>query len=112
METTNWADDVELEEQSNGPLADDDYPVLGAQPTKVKEPKGKAKKVKQTVNLRDFLGAGGPVAPRGGPSGKDILLHLPTASRGKEEGDDAQGAGMGGGFRTFGGERGERHQPV
>ena len=105
--TDNWADAVELEEQQNGPM--DDYPPLGAEPKESKQPKGKAKKVKQTMSLRDFIApSGGPVV-RGPPTGKNILLHLPTGSRGKEEGDE-QGGGMGGGFKEYGGGRGGCNQ--
>jgi hypothetical protein len=99
--TTNWADDVELEEQRHGPM--DDFPPLGAEPAP--KPKGKPKKGKQSVSLKDFLGGGPAVSMGRGPVGKDILYSLPTASRGKEEGDES-GGGLGGAFKEYG-NRGE-----
>jgi len=80
-------------------------------------PGGGKKKKGQKMDIRTFMQqAPGPapggrfVAPggRGAPmSEKEILLSLPTGSRGKVEGEEEAGPpGLGGAFREYGGDRG------
>jgi hypothetical protein len=122
----------------------DDFPSLGeaAKAPQQKASAGGKKKKGTTLSLQEFVTAGpaaGPgrsAGPVGRASDKEILLSLPTASRGKHsslwlrnfaavlkstvttqalssfagrEAGDAEGGGLklGGGFREYGGDRGE-----
>jgi len=96
--------------------AEDDFPSLSMAAAKPVSKKKKAVK----LDMRTFL-AGGGAAPTssasqpfkasrgGGPTNdKEILMSLPTGSRGKVEGEEADGpSGMGGAFKDYGGDRGE-----
>lgn len=119
--TSSWADSVEEEHGSRppapAPLADDDdFPSLGA-----KNPTGPKKKVKgQKMGLSDFMSKVGSSssAPAGrglDPTAADkmILLNLPTAPRGRQEGDNVRPEGqLGGAFSNYGGDRGALLFPI
>jgi hypothetical protein len=115
----SWADDVEAEAEAGGgkieaPPADNAaFPSLG----EAAKQAPKQKKKGQKMDMRTFMQqAGGPPAPSSGrfvpTSGrapvneKEILLSLPTGSKGRVEGEeDAGPPGMGGAFRDYGGDR-------
>ncbi len=88
----------------------DDFPSL-AQAAKV-PPKAPAKKKKgQKMGLGELIQQV-QTAPssgrRDGPmSEREILMSLPTSSRGKVDGEGDSRPGLGGGFKEYGGERGE-----
>ncbi len=98
----------------NGPPAPD-FPSLAeaakmpAQPKAAAKKKGKGK----TLSLAELMSmpsgpgaARGPVVPRGGPTNeREILMMLPTTSRGKVEGEEDTGR-LGGAFKDYGGDRG------
>lgn len=95
-----WADEVDQQEARNGKL-DDAFPTLGEAAKAEKGGKGKKKSV-QKMSFADFLGngraAGGDSFAAG--SDKSILMSLPTAPRGRVEGEES--FGLGGGFNKFG----------
>jgi hypothetical protein len=73
-----------------------DFPSLGVAAT-VKESK-KDKKKKQTMSLSDFMSSGAGSGRRGM---SDPILDLPTAPRGRVEGEEEPST-LGGGFRAYG----------
>lgn len=104
-ETGAWANAVEEEEQQHGKIQapaaapERDFPSLGVAAT-VKETK-KDKKKKQTMSLSDFMSSGVGSGRRGN---SDPILDLPTAPRGRVEGEEEPST-LGGGFRAYGGDR-------
>lgn len=107
--SNSWADDVHEEEQA-GTLPNLDFPTLGEA---AKAPPPAKKKVKgQKLGLGQFLAAGGGPAPPPVTSritDADILRQLPTAPRADRDPDEANTmGGLGGGFREYGGDRGNR----
>ncbi|KAF5833755.1 hypothetical protein DUNSADRAFT_9822 [Dunaliella salina] len=118
----SWADDVDTAEQEGtieAPPPDNAaFPSLG-EAAKQAPQGGKGKKKGMKMDMRTFMqqapgpapAAGRFVAPGRAPmSEKEILLSLPTGSRGRVEGEEEAGppGGMGGAFRDYGGDRGER----
>eukprot|EP00983_Pelagomonas_calceolata_P009617 311159-Pelagomonas_calceolata.AAC.1 len=117
----SWADDVEgltpgKVEAAPPPTDDAAFPSLG-EAVKQAPQGGKKKSRGQKMDMRTFMQqAPGPapvagrfVAPGRAPmSEKEILLSLPTGSRGRVEGEEEAGppGGMGGAFRDYGGDRG------
>lgn len=99
-----WANAVEEEEQEHGTIQapaavpERDFPTLGVAVT-VKENK-KEKKKKQTMSLGDFMSSGGSSSRRY----EDAVVNLPTAPRGRVEGEEDSNP-LGGGFRGYGGDR-------
>ncbi len=84
-------------------VSEEAFPSLGEA---VKEPKAKGKKAKgQKLSLSDFNAF--PVGRSRQLSDKEILMQLPKGSSGlpKEERDSKA---LGGGFKDYGGNRGER----
>ena len=95
-----WAEEVDAEEERNGPLAGDaeDFPTLGQAVNQPKKPKEKKKP--QKMALGSFISSVG----RAAPSDLEILAQLPKGSSGlpREERDPNA---LGGGFREYGGDR-------
>lgn len=85
-----WANAVEEEEQEHGTIhapavQETEFPSLGAAVT-VKETK-KEKKKKQTMSLGEFVGS--TAAPsRRAVDDDSILFNLPTAPRGRADGEE------------------------
>eukprot|EP00967_Tisochrysis_lutea_P053209 scaffold66064_cov17-Tisochrysis_lutea.AAC.1 len=112
----SWADDVEgltpgKVEAAPPPTDDAAFPSLG-EAVKQAPQGGKKKSRGQKMDMRTFMQqAPGPapvagrfVAPGRAPmSEKEILLSLPTGSRGRVEGEEEAGppGGMGGAFRDY-----------
>lgn len=94
-----------MQEATNGALANNsDFPTLG-EATK-QQPKSKAKKGMK-LGLGEFMNMTSGSRPEFADKSlqdKQILLSLPTASRGgpREDGDGRQ---LGGGFRDYSGDR-------
>ena len=76
---------------------EEEFPSLGAAAV-FKETK-KDKKKKQTMSLGDFMASGGTGSRRGMD---DPIMDLPTAPRGRREGEEDTGPSLGGGFRGYG----------
>eukprot|EP00879_Flechtneria_rotunda_P001240 GHRR01001387.1.p1 GENE.GHRR01001387.1~~GHRR01001387.1.p1 ORF type:complete len:544 (+),score=208.12 GHRR01001387.1:96-1727(+) len=97
-----WAEEVEQEEASRGPVDEEAFPSLGeaikASGQKTAGKKGKPVK----MGLGEFFSA--PVGRRPPQSDKEILLQLPKGSSGlpREERDPNA---LGGGFKDYGGNR-------
>ncbi len=105
--TSSWADHVDEEEEAiaSQPVAaaapSKDFPSLGEA---IKQAP-KAKKKGQKLNLGEFLvGVKPPLSSK--VTDRDILASLPTAPRGAVDGEDDDRAGMGGGFKDYGGRGG------
>jgi hypothetical protein len=100
---------VEAEEAKHGqrgPLVSEEaFPSLGEA---IKEPAGKGKKAKKgtKLSLNEFSAFSAGRA-RQQPSDKEILLSLPKGSSGLPK-EDRDSKGLGGGFKDYGGNRGER----
>lgn len=114
----SWADDVDAEAEAGGgkieaPPEPDNSAFPSLSDAAKQPPQGKKKKG-QKMDMRSFMAQGPPAAPAGRfvaagrqpVNEKEILLSLPTGSRGKVEGEEEGPPGMGGAFRDYGGDRG------
>ena len=77
-------------------LAPEAFPSLG-ETANVKETKKDKKKKQQKMSLTSFMAAS--------TARKEEVINLPTAPRARSD-DDAPKAGLGGGFKNYGGDRG------
>ena len=98
------------------------FPVLGAKeeafPTLGAAKTGGKKSKKQTMSLAEFTASPSPAQASGGgyraPSSRavaadDSAIVLPTGPRARAEGEEEQRPSLGGAFRDYGGDRGDRY---
>jgi hypothetical protein len=94
-----WAEEVDAEEERNGPLRDEAFPSLNEAAKSEKKPSKKTKPVK--MNLGSFMATS---VGRSSQSDKQILMNLPKGSSGLPREEREPGA-LGGAFKDYGGDR-------
>eukprot|EP00775_Hariotina_reticulata_P005461 gene5461-5695_t len=94
-----WAEEVDAEEERNGPLRQEAFPSLNEAAKSEKKPSKKAKPVK--MGLGSFMATS---VGRSAQSDKEILAHLPKGSSGLPKEEREPGA-LGGAFKDYGGDR-------
>lgn len=115
-----WATQVDEEEEENGgelapvpaaavqqfPALGGDkkaFPSLGETATLKDTKKERKKRQVQKISLGAFVAAGKKKEPE--------VINLPTAPRARSDNDEEKRDGLGGGFKNYGGDRGEIAYP-